>query len=508
MPIHRFDPPCRGPVGLLRQALVLFGLILLALSSASVGTPGGPAQALGPVHVLTINGGIGPATTDYIRRGLADAAEAGAAAVVLQIDTPGGLDAATRDINKAILASSVPVIAWVAPEGARAASAGTYILYACHLAAMAPATVLGAATPVSLTGAGSEGDPGSGRTGAGQPEAESDGKSESGDYGRKTREQDEPGREGTEQSGRAMERKVINDAVAYLRGLAELRGRSVAFAEAAVREARTLTASEAVQQGVVELIAVDIASLLEQADGRAVSVLDQDRVLATAGAVVQVIEPDWRSRLLSVITDPSVAYLLLLVGLYGLVFEGYSPGAVLPGVIGAIALLLALYALQVLPVNYVGVLLIVLGVVLMAFELMAPSFGVLGIGGVIALVAGSLLLFDTDVPGFGVPGRLVLGVGFASGLMFLAVLALALRARTRPVGTGAEALLGAIARVESGFPGRGLVRVNGEVWQAVCDQALPTGVPVEVCRIEGLTLHVAPTSAARSSPASERMAMP
>src|SRR5690606_22035718 len=308
---------------------VWLGLLLVLAASLLMAAPAVPRQAPagdppGPVFVLEIEGGIGPATREYLRSGLASAEAAEAVAVVLRLDTPGGLDAATRDINRDILASPVPVIAWVGPQGARAASAGTYILYATHLAAMAPATSLGAATPVSM--------------GGGRPDQ---GGSAEGEQGEAPGQADDP-----------MARKAVNDSVAYLRGLANLRGRDVDFAERAVREAATMTSDEALAAGVIELIAPDIGTLLAAADGRRVQLGDRQVELRTAGAPVTAVEPDWRSRLLSVLTDPSVAYMLLLAGMYGLLLEGYSPGAVLPGVVGAICLLLALYALQVLPVNY------------------------------------------------------------------------------------------------------------------------------------------------------------
>lgn len=454
--------------GMRRYSAVAGVALVLCLLAALL-----PAQehGAGAVLLIELDGGIGPASTDHVRRGLDRAATQGATAVVLRIDTPGGLDAATRDINQAILASPVPVIGYVAPEGARAASAGTYILYATHLAAMAPATALGAATPVSIGG----GDAGPAPT---APETE--------DAGNAGDDETPTGGQST------MARKVGNDAAAYLRGLAELRGRDVAFAEAAVREAASLSASQALERGVVELVATDLDDLLRQADGREVRLGRQTVALATAGAAVETFEPGWRTRLLAVIADPSIAYFLLLIGLYGLVFEGYNPGVLVPGVVGAIALLLALYAMQVLPVNYAGVALIVLGVALMTAELFLPSFGALGIGGVVALVAGSVMLFDSEVPGYGLPLATIAGVGVLSAAAFLATLLLAVRARRQPVLTGRDELLGHEAIALADFQGRGQVRIRGETWQADSASAVRAGQSVRVTGLDGLVLKVRP----------------
>lgn len=422
-----------------------------------------------PVHLLQVRGAIGPSLSDYVVRGIDKAQEAGAALVVLEMDTPGGLDSSMRDIIKAILASTVPVATFVHPSGSRAASAGTYILYASHIAAMAPATNLGAATPVPIGGGGDEHSPAGGG---------------------KEQEDDAKDDEDAAPAGGAMGRKAVNDAIAYIRGLAELRGRNADWAERAVRHAESLSAEAALSENVIDLVARDVDDLLRQLDGRDVKIGSGSVRLATAGAPVTRVEPDWRTEFLDAITNPNVAYLLLLVGIYGLIFEGYNPGAVLPGVVGAIALLLAAYALQLLSVNYAGFALIALGIVLMMAEFFMPSFGALGIGGVIAFVIGSIILLDTDAPGFGISRTLIGSVAFVGGSLVFALIWFAARSRTRPVVSGREAIIGAIAVAETDFTDDGVVRLQGEQWQAFSATPIRAGERVRVIGRDGLRLRV------------------
>ncbi|MGY6518102.1 MAG: NfeD family protein [Lysobacteraceae bacterium] len=471
----------------------IIAAILIALGALlAAQTPATTPDERRMVVLLDVDGGIGPATTDHIRRGLRHAADNDAAALVLRINTPGGLDAATRDINREILASTVPVITWVAPEGARAASAGTYILYASHLAAMAPATSLGAASPVAIGGGEADGQPAPSRRSPFRP-ADRDGDADAeteGDDAEAAAADSEGGER--EPAGSTAARKALNDAVAYLRGLAERHGRDKDFAEAAVLEAATLTASEALARGVIEVVSGNLDDLLEQADGREVRMASGTVTLAVAGAEVEAFAPDWRNRILSVITDPSVAYLLILVGLYGLLLEGYNPGALVPGITGAIALLIALYALQILPVNYAGLALIALGVALIAAEAFVPSFGALGIGGIVALMAGSLMLFDRDIPGYGISTGVLWGVGLGSAIMALGAAVMAGRARRRRVTTGTDELLGLTGRALADFQGVGRVHLRGEDWRATSERPVAAGQTVRVTAREGLTLRVEP----------------
>jgi membrane-bound serine protease (ClpP class) len=440
-----------------------------------------PAAAGGVAVRLEIKGAIGPATSDHLQKGIAHAEDIGAGLVVVEMDTPGGLDSAMRDMIKAILNSDIPVAVYVSPSGSRAASAGTYLLYASHIAAMAPATNLGAATPVQI-GGGNE--PSSPFGAPPKPAGEQDGEEAAGDGEEPAEPQALP--------GTAMERKAVNDAVAYIRGLAELRGRNADWAEKAVREAASLSAEEALAQNVIDVIAESVDDLLNKIDGREVKVADQAQTLETAELDVETFEADWRTRLLATLTDPNVAYLLMLAGIYGLLFEGYNPGAIVPGVVGAICLLLALFAFQVLPVNYAGLALILLGVMLIIAEAFVPSFGALGLGGVAAFVFGSIILLDTDIPGMEIARSLIIGVALVASSLLLALVYVLMRMRRRHPVSGAESMLGEIAEALEDFEQHGQVFIHGERWSAYSTVPIRKGERVRVAKIDGLRLDVVP----------------
>ena len=423
-----------------------------------------PAQAVPHALVLDIQGAIGPAVAEDVHNTLKHAGDAGL--VILRMDTPGGLDQSMRKIIQDILASPVPVATFVAPQGARAASAGTYILYASHIAAMSPATNLGAATPVQI-GALPKPDIPRSPSVKGAPET-------------------------PEESGNPMQHKMVNDATAYIRSLAQLRHRNVEWAELAVRKAASLSADQALKMGVIDLIAQDIPQLLKKVDGRTVSTGNASVTLHTRGMHIETVERNWRSRLLAVISDPNVAYVLMLLGIYGLFFELANPGTILPGVIGGISLLLALFAFQVLPVNYAGLALILLGIAFMISEAFVPSFGALGLGGVIAFVAGSVMLMDTGAPGFALSLSLIFAVAACSAAFFILIIGMAIRARLRPVVTGAEEMIGLLGTASEDFDGTGHVLVHGEIWQAVSTVPLTNGQTIRVNNRNGLTLQVDP----------------
>jgi membrane-bound serine protease (ClpP class) len=436
------------------------------------------AAAPAPVVVLAINGAIGPATADYVHRGIEHARAQGAQLLVLQMDTPGGLDTSMRAIIKDILAAPMPVAAFVAPGGARAASAGTYILYASHVAAMAPATNLGAATPVQIGGASGGGKDGEGKDGG-------DGKAgkDSGKSGKSSGKTEEV-------SSDAMTRKHVHDAAAYIRGLAQMRGRNVEWAERAVREAVSLSSAEALKLKVIDLVAEDVPQLLQRLNGRKFSIAGTEHVLDTAGAATTAFEPDWRTRLLSVITDPSIAYVLVLLGLYAIAFEFYNPGMMFPGVVGAICVLVALYAFQMLPVNYAGLALILLGIGFMVGEMFFPAYGSLGVGGVVAFVVGSVILIDTDIPGYGVPFALIAGFAAASAAFLMLIVGVALKARRRPVVSGREELIGSAGEVLEDFDAEGWARVHSETWRVRAAMPLKAGQRVRIAAMDGLVLDV------------------
>ena len=445
----------------LRAVIVLLAMLLATQLLATFAVP---ARAAERALVLDIDGAIGPAVADYVVRELHGATPNQVAVVVLRMNTPGGLDTSMRQIISAILASPVPVVTFVAPSGARAASAGTYIAYASAIAAMAPGTNIGAATPVALGGPM--------LPGGSAEQKQSQNK--------------------TDESGDTETRKVVNDAIAYIRSLAALNGRNADWAADAVRSAVSLPAADALSLHVIDVIADDIPDLLRQIDGRTVKVAGKPERLATAGLDIVAVPPDWRTELLALVTNPNVAFILLLIGVYGLILEFFNPGAVAPGLIGAISLFVALYALALLPINYAGAALVLIGIGLMIAEAHIGAFGAIGVGGVAAFVIGALMMFPSRAPGFALSYAVVIGTAICSAALFLLALAVLLRARKRPVVTGGEALIGAAGEAVFWQGGEGRVRVKGEIWLARADAPLAVGAHVKVLDRDGLVLRVQP----------------
>ena len=430
-------------------------LLILALLGATA-----PLRAATPTPVIALHltGVIGPATAEYVERGLTLAAREHAQLVVLTLDTPGGLDTSMRRIVQNILAAATPVVTYVAPSGARAASAGTFILYASHVAAMAPGTNVGAASPVSIGFTPS-------------PAGDGDDKKA--------------------KSSDVHERKAMQDAAAYIRSLAQLRGRNADWAEKAVTEASSLSASEAKAQKVVDLIASDEAALLHELDGRKVAVAGGERVLQLAGAPTIAFDPDWHFRALAIIADPTVAMLLMLLGVYGLIFEFGHPGFVFPGVFGAVSLLLGLYALHLLPVNYAGLALMAIGIAFMIAEVFVPAFGSLGLGGIVAFVIGALMLIDTDVPAFGIPRSLIVILALVTLAFVLVVVRMAVRARRAPIVSGVGSLVGADGEMVDDATGVGWATIRGETWRVATEARLARGQKIRVVGMDGVMPRVA-----------------
>ena len=442
---------CTQPAPLLNR--LIFGLVLIIFVQFVFAV----TESANKAYLVEIDGSIGPVTQELITRGIDSAEAEGAAMVILQMNTPGGLDHSMREIIQAMLEAHVPVIVYISPQGSRAASAGTYILYASHVAAMAPATNLGAATPVQVGGVPT--------TPAGGEQPSDDGKS-------------------------SMEKKIINDAAAYIKGLAKLRGRNEDWAEQAVREAASLTAEEALENQVIDLMAADLNALLKQLDGREVNVKGRSITLETDALIIERIQPDWRSSLLEIITNPNIAYVLMLVGIYGLILEFSNPGIILPGVVGTISLLLALYAFQVLPINYAGLALLAIGLVFMVSELFVTSGGILGIGGVIAFTVGSIMLFDDEYIAVSIP--LIGGTALVAAGFMLWILRKFSTLRHRQVVSGAEYMIGRSGTVIEDFSGRGRVEIDGESWLADTAEPLSAGQKIRVDAIDKLVLKVEP----------------
>ena len=479
-------------------------IVTLGLAAA-IAAPAAEDAEGGAVWLVDLDGAVGPASADLVIRAIEDAGEADAEALVIRMDTPGGLDKSMRDLIKAMLAADTPIITYVSPSGARAASAGTYIAYASHIAAMAPATNIGSSTPVSIAPqspaprtpnplAPKPATPAAPDRGAGEAEkaAEAGEAGQSSDAEQDGADGKRPQAERAPPPADAMTRKVVNDAVAYLQSLAELRGRNIEWAEKTVRDGANLRASEALEQNVIDMVVPNLAVLLQELDGTEVTVGDEVRTLATAEAELVRVETDWRHELLAVITDPSIAYGLLMVGIYLLMLEFYNPGTFFAAVTGIICLLLGAYGLQMLPLNYAGLALITVGIGMLVLEVMTPTYGVLGVGGVVAFVIGSIILVDSDLPGYQLPISIIAGFTATTGGIAFFIVGAAVRARRRKVVSGVEAMVGGSALVLDDFAGQGSVRAFGEIWQAQSETPLERDARVRITRVDGLVLAVEP----------------
>lgn len=453
---------------MIKQLAILFFLIPAVFSPLLAASHTPEVGEVRAAVILRIDGPIGPATADFIGKSIRTVTQGDSELIVLAMDTPGGLADSMRDIIHSILASPVPVAGFVSPSGSRAASAGTYILYACQIAAMAPGTNLGAATPIRI-GTGGFPSPGGKRS---------------------PNETDDKASHAESEQKDAMTAKIVNDAAAYIRSLAEMRGRNADWAERSVRDGASLPVNEALDKNVIDIIAADVPDLLRKIDGREVMVGDRRVTLRTAGLAVRTMEPDWRTRLLSILTNPNIAFILILVGVYGLIFEFAHPGSVGPGVVGGICLLLGLYALSVLPINYAGLVLLIFAIALMAAEAFVPSFGVLGIGGIVAFVLAAMMLFETDIPGFEISWPVIGTTAGVSAGVLIFLLGYIRRTRRLPVTTGAEALVGKTGEVLEWSGNSGYVRLGGERWKAVAGESFEPHDRVEVADFRGLTLVV------------------
>lgn len=495
---------------LLISLLLLYSSILNANQTEPAETTA--SNVVTPVPVLTIKGAIGPAVSHYLTSEIKRANQQTtsnsqgdngtlnsnlAPLIIITIDTPGGLVSSLRDINQAILNSDIPIACLVHPPGARAASAGTYILYACHIAAMATTTTLGAATPVSIGNplpGGGDKKPANPYQPTPNADNKPDTQSEDSEGSNAKQNGADPTNSPQVTEKTAMEKKVLNDSVAYIRSLAQLRKRNVQWAELAVTEAATLTAVEALDKNVINLIAQSPQHLLKKLDGQYVTIKQQQRRLTLTNSPLDLRKPNWRSNFMGTITDPNIAYILMLIGVYGILLEFYSPGIGVAGIAGSISLFIALYAFQLLPLDYVGLALLLLGIAFLIAESMSPSVGIFGLGGLIAFTLGSIFLFDTDLPQFQVSLQLIAALAVVSLLFFVFIFGYLWDIRKNKVVSGKEALIGALVTVDIGFIGQGHINIKGECWSAYCPQQLTAGQTVEINGIDGLTLILLPVT--------------